>query len=441
MIKDFLKNLQELPRKNNGELLWVAGGQAVTVVLNFAGIKLLAQMGTASYGEYTLILTLSAFASLLYFGPLVQAFLRNYYAQATHQTELMSVVYRLLLFSPVILLIIIPAALQFPGLFPASQPWTVFFLAFFFILSQKLSEFFNNALNIIRKRKQNYILQGTEKFIATAALFLLLKNGQLNPAAALAAFIVPAVVFAGIKMRSFHKHAQFRASITPVNTGAAAAIRKDIFIYATPFVIWGVTGWLQGNGEKWLLAGYLGTADLGIYAVSMNLVTAAVIIPYNILNEFAMPVIFAKFADLKNRSVTVQGLKNIRMVTLAVTGVALAAALVTAFAGKYLVILLANAQFAGAAYLLPLFCIGTGLFYIGQALCNLGMALNKPSVYMAPKIISGILAVTLNWFLIRKYGLPGTAYAGIISGGVYLLFIYLVNQKLQSQFFRTNNDR
>jgi len=62
-------------------------------------------------------------------------------------------------------------------------------------------------------------------------------------------------------------------------------MRMQLFRYMAPFLIWGFSGWLQLNGEKWIINGLLSTYDVGIYAAMMALVNGLVIVPNNIISD------------------------------------------------------------------------------------------------------------------------------------------------------------
>jgi len=84
--------------------------------------------------------------------------------------------------------------------------------------------------------------------------------------------------------------------------------------------------------------------------------------------------------------------------------------------------------------MLPSLTFGTGLFFTGQALTNLGMALNKPEKYLAPKIATGIISITLNLILIKIFGIEGVSYSILISGAVYVVYIWIVNKNILKSF-------
>jgi O-antigen/teichoic acid export membrane protein len=107
---------------------------------------------------------------------------------------------------------------------------------------------------------------------------------------------------------------------------------------------------------------------------------------------------------------------------------------VTYFWGKELIILISNKSYTVYWYLLPLLCFGTGLFLTGQAQTVLGMALNLPRKYLAPKISIGIVSIILNLLSIKYFGINGVAYTIMIIGILYVAYIAFVNKKIKLSF-------
>jgi len=179
-------------------------------------------------------------------------------------------------------------------------------------------------------------------------------------------------------------------------------MRKRVWIYATPFLIWAVAGWMQLNGEKWIINGILTLKDVGIYAIMMAIVNALVVIPSNVINEFATPIIFQKYADLENIKNMEKGYTYIKIIMLLVFILSIISTVVTYFFAEDLILIISSKDYINYWYLLPLLTFGTSLFYLGQTQTILGMALDKPKKYLPPKILIGILAIVFNFVVYKN---------------------------------------
>jgi O-antigen/teichoic acid export membrane protein len=93
--------------------------------------------------------------------------------------------------------------------------------------------------------------------------------------------------------------------------------------------------------------------------------------------------------------------------------------------------LVSGSKFVGYWYLLPFLCLGIGMFYVGQSFTMFGMLLNMPDKYLAPKILSGLLAVLANIIFVHYFGMAGAAISTCVIGIFYLLLVLYVNNKIK----------
>jgi O-antigen/teichoic acid export membrane protein len=428
----------KLTRSNLAELSWVLVGQTATLLMGFVILKLMTQMGKEAFGEYTLMLTISALLGLLLYGPVEQGFIRFYYhyAQLARTAGFVRLMYRFLVISAGAFLI---ASLLFSSgaLALGDRRLAVLgLLAGLFVISQKADEFFNTALNVIRKRKENYILQGAHKIVTAAALYLLYRYRELALVQAMIALTAVTFLAVFAKLANYAKHIP-RGEPPPADPRAERAeMVRELRAYVLPFLIWGVAGWLQLYGEKWILAKLLSVGDVGVYAVMLSVVNVLLNIPNAMLMEYVNPIVFRHYADLGDRAELEIGHRYIRVTVAAVLGLTLGAIAITALAGRPIIVLISNESYTAFAGLLPLLSLGTGLFLVGQAMCSMGMGLNLPARYLAPKILIGVISVAANVVLIYARGVAGIAYASILVGAIYVVHIALVNRSIVRELGR-----
>jgi len=416
------------------EILWVMAGQLLSVVLGFVIIKILSGLGTEQYGTYVLVLTSAAFVGQLFYGPLLQGFLRFYYTYAAKsaQTFFSNYNLRLLFLSGLFVLICAVALSLINFAFPFYEAKYFFFAAGCFVAALKFNEFFNSVLNLLRKRKLNSILQGVEKMVSILLLLFLLSEGYLDIENAILILTAVALIFGAGKFHYFKKLLPEQNTFN--HTISKTEMKNNLFSYMLPFMLWGISGWLQLNGEKWIINDYLSTSDVGIYGVMMAVVTSLVVLPNNIVVEFTMPIIFKQYANLEDKANVSTGYNYIKIIFLFVLFLTFAATAVSFFAGHFLIKLISSESYVLYSYMLPSLTFGTGLFFTGQALTNLGMALNKPEKYLKPKIATGIISIALNLVLIKIFGIEGVSYSILISGVVYVVYIWIVNKNILKSF-------
>lgn len=431
-MKEFSNIFQIIKSKINfssaAEMGWVVLGQSINVILGFLIIKLVSKIGPEQYGIYALIITIAAVLGLFY-GSFLQGFLRYYYhyEELGRRDDIVTLMFRFLKLTLYIFIII---AVLFSFLFPlfSGQYSTLFLLgAGFFILASKLSEFFNSILNLIRKRKENALLQASERTLMIGILLLLLWSQNLVLLYILFGFSCISFLLAFTKIFVFRKNVP-REVVSGNEKKNQKDIIQTVMIYISPFLIWGAAGWFQMNGEKWIINGVLSVTDVGIYAIMMAIVNALVVIPNNIVTEFSTPIIFKQFADMKNEDNIAAGYIYIKINMIIIMLITITATAITFFWGEFLINLISSKSYSVYWQILPLLVLGTGLFYTGQAQTLLGMGLSKPQKYLAPKIIVGVGSLGINYMFVSVFGIQGISYSILLIGLIYVLYIAIVNR-------------
>lgn len=419
------------------ELSWVFAGQAATVILSFVIIKILSGMGPKDYGIYALVITIAVFIGLSFYGPVAQGFIRfyYYYLEKSLSRIFTGFIFRILIISSSIFLFLTLVLAFIKSFFILPEPTMFFLFAGIYIITSKVSEFFNSVLNLIRKRKENSILQGMEKSFIIIFLVLLMYLKALILTNVFVILASVTLVFAVVKIIVFNKYLPLEEKReTGFAKSAQSEMRIRMFQYVSPFFIWGFSAWLQLNGEKWIINGLLSTYDVGIYAIMMALVNALVIVPNNIISDFATPIIFQQYSDMDNSEKMNTGHHYIRLNMLVIFLLTLFSTIITYFWGRELIILISNKSYTVYWYLLPLLSFGTGMFLTGQAQTVFGLALNQPKKYLMPKVIIGIFAIMLNIILIKYEGINGVAITVLLIGVIYFFYIAFVNKKIKHGF-------
>ncbi|MFH1198233.1 MAG: hypothetical protein V1720_21195 [bacterium] len=417
--------------KNIRELLWYFGGQIIAVVLGFLTIKLLSFAGTTDYGIYALIFTISNFFGLTYIGPITQTFNRffhNYEGKEGFR-DFFTIIINLILAGVVVVLIISAVFAIFPWIDNFSPG--IILLSGLFVITSKMSEFCNSLLNITRKRAINSIIINLERIMIIIMLYFLYQSRHFKLIYIFLIFNIAYFIFSSIRIYYFQKLIKENFK-QPVRTSGREyqKLKSGLLSYLMPFIVWGVAGWMQLNGEKWIIAYKLTTSDVGIYAVMISIVNAFLSIPSTYLSEFFTPIIYKCFSDLNNIQSVKTGKFYIRFNIILILLLTLFVSLFTYFFGSLLTELISTASFLQYSYLLPIFSLAIGLFNIGQSMTFYGLALNKPKIYIAPKILTGFLSVLFNILLISFLGFEGVAYSALLIGIVYILTTMYANSKL-----------
>jgi len=421
------------------EIVWVGLGQGLNVILSLIIVKIISQMGPNDYGVYALIITISAFLGLI-FGAFQQGFIRFYYDYQKEEKEsvYVNLFFKFLSLSVLILLLIIFITSLTANNFIHSYSLFFFLFAGVMIISTKVSELFNSWFNILRHRKTNTILLSSEKALIIICFIVLLLTNSLTLNNVIFFISISTIFMILIKLLMFKKYMGKPKLISKSELHFHQKnMRKRIWVYATPFLIWAIAGWLQLNGEKWIINSILSVKAVGVYAIMMAIVNALIVIPTNVINEFAQPIIFKNYSDLNNIENINKGYMYINIIMISVFVLTIFSTAITYFFAKQLITTISSKEYSGYWYLLPLLTFGTGLFYLGQTQTILGLALDKPKKYLLPKVLIGVLAVLFNLFFIKTFGLNGVAYTIILIGFLFVIHISLINRRIESVFYKS----
>lgn len=432
---------QKIKSDSAPEFYWLISGQLLSVLLGFINIKILSKLGPSDYGLYALIITISTLLVQIYYGPIQQGFLRFYYYYFNlNQAKIyINLLYRILFISSVSLISITLIA---TFIIKSHYAFTSLFIIFIggFVIIQRTSLFFNSLLNLIRKRKENTLISISSKVTMIILFYVFYIKGMFNLERVIILSFIVECIFCVLKIFIFNKYVPEANSELDNNLNHyRKEMLKKTFQYTLPFLIWGFTGWLQSNGEKWIINEVLTIYDVGIYALMITLVNALISVPISIITEFFSPIIFQNYSDFNNYLNIKKGYQYIRYTIILTYVITIVSVITTILFGKYMIILISSEEYAIYWYILPISCLGMGLFLVGQAQAFIGMVHNLPQAYLSPKILVGALSVLLNFLAIKIFGILGAALSTLIIGLVYVTYINIINKKIIKMFISSNN--
>lgn len=426
-----------LKYQNLAEISWLIFGQAISIVLGFISIKLLSSMGPKEFGKYSLVLTIAAFISAILYGPAEQGFIRFYYEYSNKglaQTY-MNLFYRFLFFAGCLCFLTTILAIPISSIIHSPErPIEIIIIGLFIIISTS-SNISNSMLNLLRKRKTNTILQMSERILMISFLFLISISTKLTATTGFCAIIFALLIVFILKIIVLKNYIPRNKQS---NFPEFKKIKKDIInivkAFSIPFAIWGITGWLQSNSERWIIATYLSTTDVGIFAIMATLSNYLIVIPSGIISQFAQPIIFERISATDNPHKREEGIKFLKYLVISLSILILLSTLFTIILGKQLILLVSNKDFINSWYILPILCIGMGIFQLGQMLTTIGIIHKVPNKYLLSKITTGIFALLSNIFFIVKMGMVGISISICITSTFYLLFILHTNSNIKAAF-------
>jgi O-antigen/teichoic acid export membrane protein len=277
-------------------------------------------------------LTIGVLFQQLLFGPLSGSYMRYFsiaserkeipaYLSAVKKSALQSTLISILLFSFIILLFYIR------GL--TSVIYLLIF-SFLFMLFSSYNNFMDNLQNAARQRIVVAWHQGIGSWLkyllAIVFIFFLGSTSQV----AMFSFALSAVVVLASQFFFFKKSDSFRIEgFAQPDSTQKNQWNRSIWVYATPFIMWGIFTWAQLSSDRWALGLFTSTADVGLYTALYQIGYYPVSFLSGIFLQFISPIIFQWSGDTTEIEKMNKSTRFIRNLVLASLGIDIALTIIT----------------------------------------------------------------------------------------------------------------
>jgi O-antigen/teichoic acid export membrane protein len=411
------------------EFSWLTAGHALNLILGFLSIKLMTSVGPGEYGKFILVSSIMGILTLGYFGPLEQGYVRHYFDYANNQHSRSVFLYslvRILQWSIVVLIVLAVFTVLAGVNIYNTDPIFIIFSSLMICIGAIASPI-QGMMNALRLRKYAAIVQISEKILLIIFLAIILSNWGKNIIALLFCVILSTGIGLLLRFRIYVK--QFHPSEESNDNKLRKEIWSKMIVYSLPFLLWGGVTWLQLNGERWVINQLLNTAEVGKYGLAATLLNSSAVIAATVLAQFITPIIFKRFSD-NNPTEFQQGLRVIRFHAWITFLIFAIFAFIFLFLGEFIIRIISSSSFTLDTSILFFLSIGLGLFYAAQAMTSVGLALQKPKIYVAPKIITALASICAYYVGCRFFGIAGVVWAIVVINTIYLLLVSHENKKL-----------
>ena len=418
------------------EFSWLASGQIINLLLGFISIKLMTSVGPDQYGEFILASSIMGILTLVYFGPLEQGYIRQYfnYTNDPHSRNVfLESLIRVLKWSLVGLIILASISIITGKYYLNANPLFMICASIMICIGASFVPV-QGMMNALRLRKQAAMVQIVEKILTILFLAFLFTYWQKN-IIVLFLCVIMGTGF-GSTLRLLIYREQYVSRLNSNGDKARISdnylkkeIRTRIINYSMPFFLWGGISWIQLNGERWVINHLLNTVEVGRYGLAATLLNSTVVIAATVLAQFLTPIIYKHFSNQDPIEIK-RGWSIIRLQSWITFYMFAGFALLFLFCGKYLIRIISSDAYAIQDWILCLFTFGLGLFYVSQALTNVGLSLQKPQIYIAPKIITTFISIIAYYIGCNYYGIAGVVGAIAAVNLLYLVLVLSVNRRL-----------
>lgn len=423
-----------LNRKVGKEAFFVGLGQISGALGNVVGVRLLSEvLDPAHYGELALLLTLVSLQFLIFFSPVGCAALRLFSIARDEgrQYSFFRATGRLFL-TAIFVLVLVAAIISFVFSFTTSNPiagnkidYFLFFGAGVFAVIMGISALLDSIQNAARQRQIASWHKGVDPWIRYGGAVIIVNLYGSSGENAFFGMISGALLVCFSQLLFFFT--SFRSVLWNSSTDKVIPPRawgKELLSYGWPYSIWGLSYWLYAASDKWAIANFMTSAEVGLYASLFQIGYGPMILLSGMILQLIQPVVFARAGSGKE----IERANNARqLITRTIILLFCASLLGFVIAGIFresLVRLLLAKEYSSVAPLLPIAVLSGGLFGMAQAAEMLPQIYLQSGALLVPKMMIAVVGMLLN-ILGAWYGqLWGVALASLITSLLYFGVVY-----------------
>lgn len=417
-------------RRIGYEAVAVLLGQLAAAIGAVIGVRVLTGlMPPHAYGELALAMTISTLGLQVLFAPLTTSALR-FFAPAQEAGDLagfLAAVRKLAAAAAVIVLAL--AALTVVVLMIADLAiWLALVIAsFVFTLFLAISQVLDGIQNAARHRIIAASHSGLGPWLrllaAAAAIHL---TATASSAAAMAGYAAASLLLVVSQYVFFKRRIASLATAPPADE---KRWRDGLLEYGAPFATWGIFSWAHLASDRWALGAYAATADVGYYAVLYQLGFYPILMASSMINAVLAPVLFARAGDATDAARVRDAVRLNGRATMAVFGLTAIGVAAAAFLHPLIGRLLLAPEYRAVTYLLPWMVLAGGIYAAGQ-IASFAMMIGKRSAALrAPKIITALIGVGLNFAAAKWFGIPGVIGASVAFAVIYAVWVSIAARR------------
>jgi O-antigen/teichoic acid export membrane protein len=403
---------------------WIVFGQALMVVGSLAGVRLLTELlSPDAYGELALGMTIATLINQIILGPLGGGIMRFYSSALEHDdiAGYLKAVKKLVLYATLIIFLL--AIFAVAGLVLSGQnQWIAITLsALAFAILNGYSANLSGIQMAARQRSIVAIHQGIDPLLRSLVAGGLVLWLGMDSSVAMIGYAIAALLI--LASQTFFFQQIIRNSRFSKNKRAWP---DEIWQFSWPIGIFGVFTWLQLASDRWALQIFASTSEVGSYAVLYQLGYYPISLLTGMAMQFMVPILYQRAGDASDndRNADVSKLSwQLTGLSLGLTGITFILAMLL---HPIVFDIFVAKEYRSISYLLPWIMVSGGVFASGQSLASNLLAQMKTREMIAPKIITAIFGLTLNFVGVYFYGIIGAVCAGVLFAIAYFLWMVLL---------------
>jgi O-antigen/teichoic acid export membrane protein len=414
------------------ELSWVIVGQSLSFTGGILGVKLLTNaLPSSEYGELALGISVAGVMNAFGYGPLGQVVLRFY--SVCREEGTLSVFFEALKKAHLKTAILILAAGALFTCF-ASVLWgrawgTLVAVAILFGVVSGAQGVMLSLASAMRKRKDAAVAQSADVWLRMicAGVFVLVISS--TGWWAIVGYLAGSLLVLSWQLSS----SRYEISEGQTDHELVRALEKKFLAYGSPFLIYAGIAAVGQYADRWLLQGFWGAREVGIYAALFQVAAAPITFVMAIINQVIIPIVFSRAGNLSRPEGIELGRSLIQRTELLLIGFFAILTTMMYLGGRHIVRILTNEEYAESSNVAWVIMLGLAIFNLGQLSSVFGYSLNRTDIYIWPKTLQGAWLLIFGGVLGARDASKGMALAVLLSSCLYFLHIKLLHARLFSK--------
>jgi O-antigen/teichoic acid export membrane protein len=219
----------------------------------------------------------------------------------------------------------------------------------------------------------------------------------------------------------------FHKNVTPLRfLKFDYAYFKIIVVQSWPLLLGGLLTALYARFDQFLIKFFLDANELGIYGTGVILTQIWLIVP-----SIIIPIVYPKIAEFKNTG-------NKKKYTSLILGLyallnysALAVIILMFIFGEWIIVTLYGEAYIDSVYILKILIVNLMILFQSHLTTSVMIIEGNEKFLFKIKLVSVVINIGLNVFLLSKYGVEVAAYSLIVSSFVSWILISIFNKDMK----------
>ena len=195
---------------------------------------------------------------------------------------------------------------------------------------------------------------------------------------------------------------------------------KILFIYGIPIAVASLSLWIINQSNKFITSHFYGLVDAGLVGVAYNLTFPILMTLFAIITIAAYPRLINLYEDKTDVRPLISKLTGYYML------ISLPVVVIMSVYAKDLIVLFANSKYYDAFVLLPYLAFSAFFLSFTDYTTYQYHLSGKTYVLTTLKVVSAIIGLVLNIYLIQKMGLVGVGVATLAANILYFVLTNIV---------------